>query len=357
MIQIDGSILEGGGQILRVAIALSSITQQPVSISNIRAKRNPPGMRRQHVVAIKSVAALTESEVRGLHVGSKEVTFIPGKIRGGSFSFKIGTAGSTTLVLQAFIPVTSYAPKKVSIEIHGGTNNQMAPPVEYFQTVFLPILRKMNYTGNISLLRRGFYPKGEGLVRGEFYPARSLIPLNLTEAADVSKITGLSFSCKLPNHIPDRMAAEASHVLNKTGFENVEVNIQNLQDGDVGCSVNPGCGLILFAELTNGIRISADSLGEIGKSAERVGQEAAQNLIEQLKTKAPVDMHLGDQLIIWAGLADGQSRFHVSKLTPHTLTAIDVFQRILNVKFKIEGTLGHSAIITVNGVGLRNNYL
>lgn len=357
MIEIDGSILEGGGQILRMSISLSSIIQKPIRIFNIRAKRKPPGLRMQHIVAIKSVATVVESDVTGLHIGSREVMFSPRKIRGGSFFFDIGTAGSTTLVLQALMPVAAYSPKQVEVEIRGGTNNQMAPPVEYFQRVFLPVLKNMNFTGTISLIRRGFYPKGGGLIKGQFFPAKALAPLNLTGNREVCKITGLSYSCNLPDHITHRMVKEAKNVLERADFKNVEIEIQSLQAHDKSCSLNQGCGIILFAELNNGIRVAADSLGEKGKPAEKVGSEAALNLISQLKTKAPVDMHLGDQLIVWTALADGISKIHVSKLTLHTLTSIRISEEILGAKIDVKGYLDQPAIITCKGVGLRNNYL
>ncbi len=357
MIEIDGSFLEGGGQIIRISVALSSITQKPIRIYNVRAKRKSPGLRMQHIVAIRSVAALVDAEVSGLTVGSTEITFIPRSIKGGSYFFDISTAGSTILVLQALMPTTAYSPVPVEVEIKGGTNNQMAPTVEYFQEVFLPVLRRMNFNGKISLIRRGFYPKGGGLIRGHFQPVKFLAPLNLIGKVETTKITGLSYSCRLPGHITQRMVREAVSVLYKSGFRDVDITVQSLQSETKLCSMDPGCGIILFAELDLGIKVAADSLGELGKPAEEVGRGAALMLVEQLKTGASLDPHLGDQLIVWAGLADGISQFRVGKFTLHALTSIEVSKKILDAKFKVEGELNKPAKITCEGIGLRNNYL
>ena len=146
MVEIDGSMLEGGGQILRTSVALSALTGKPVKIFNVRARRNPPGLRYQHLTAIKTVGALTEAEVEGLEVGSTEVKFNPKTIKSGSFSFNVGTAGSITLILQALAPVAAYAPGEVKVEITGGTNTKWSPPVEYvIDRVYRFIYSLMDY--------------------------------------------------------------------------------------------------------------------------------------------------------------------------------------------------------------------
>ena len=356
-ISIDGSMLEGGGQILRTSTALSALTGKPLKVFNVRAKRSPPGLRMQHITAIRSVAALVDAKIEGLKVGSKEIKFIPRTIKGGSFSFDIGTAGSVTLVLQALTPVSAYAPKKVFVEIKGGTNNQWAPPIEYMQHVFFPTLKHMGFDGSVSLVRRGFYPKGGGIVRASLNPVKILNPINLTGKPKVLRIWGLAYSCRLPSHIPQRMVKSVEEFLRKKGFTELNLEIEDLQPQHGKCSIDPGCGIILVAELENGFRIGADCLGELGKPAEKVGLEAASSLYEQLVREAMVDFHLADQLIIWISLAEGVSTFYTAKLTLHTLTSIEVCKQILGAKFKVEGELGKPATITCEGIGLKNKFL
>ncbi|RLI05871.1 RNA 3'-phosphate cyclase [Candidatus Bathyarchaeota archaeon] len=356
-VKIDGSILEGGGQILRVSTALSAVTSKPLKIFNVRVKRSPPGLRMQHITAIKAVAAVSDAWVEGLKVGSKEVSFIPKTVKGGSFTFDVGTAGSTTLVLQALAPVTAYAPKQVFVEIRGGTNNQWAPPVEYVQHVLLPTVERMGFEGSVQLIRRGFYPKGGGILRAYFNPVKSLKPLDLTmKVKKVLNVWGLAYSCRLPDHITQRMVKSAETTLRKAGYE-ANIKIESLQANHPLCSPNPGCGIIIFADLDEGLRIAADSLGELGKPAEKVGEEAAVGLIQQLESGAPVDFHLADQLIVWMSLAEGVSKFCTSKLTLHTLTSIEVCKQFLGSKFTVEGEMGKPATVICEGIGLKNRFL
>jgi len=356
-IVIDGSILEGGGQILRVSTALSAVTGKSLKIFNIRAKRSPSGLRMQHITAIRAVATLVDGKVEGLNVGSKEILFKPTKIKSGKFRFDVGTAGSITLVLQALTPVTAYAPDEVFVEIKGGTNNQWAPPVEYFENIFLPVLKLMGFEGSISILRRGFYPKGGGIIRARFNPVAYLRPLNIDKVSNILRLWGLAYSCRLPNHIPERMAKTAKKILADAGYGDVDIKIDSIQKDNPRCSLDPGCGIILIAELEGDLRIGADSLGEIGKPAEKVAEEAALSLIQQLEAKASVDYHLADQLIVWISLAKGTSKFYTSKLTLHTLTSIEICKQILGSKFTVEGELNKPARIICEGIGWENKFL
>lgn len=349
-------MLEGGGQTLRVSVALSALSGRATRIFNVRAKRNPPGLRLQHIAAIRSVASVAEAEVEGLNLGSLEVRFIPKTVKGGDFLFQIGSAGSTMLILQALAPVAAYAPKPISAEIHGGTNNKWAPPIEYVQQVLFPTLEKIGFQGSVALVRRGFYPKGGGTVRARLNPARRLMPLNLTAPSKVSQIRGLAYVCRLPGHIASRMARTAIEILRDAGYTDVNIQVESLQEGEGACAMSPGCGLFLVAELS-GLRIAADSLGEKGKPSEKVGAEAAEALLTQLGTGAPVDAHLADQLIIWLSLAQGVSKLKVCKLTLHTLTAMEVCKLFVGANFAVAGKLGETASITCEGAGLKNKFL
>lgn len=354
MIEISGDILEGGGQILRNSISLTTVANKSIRIFNIRAKRSKPGLRAQHINAIKAVAKLADAKVNGLTLGSNEIFFNPESIRGGSFRIDIGTAGSSSLVLQALMPVTSYSSNSVDIEIKGGTNTINAPPIEYIQKVLLPMISKMGFKGFVDLKRRGFYPKGQGIINARFEPVKKINPIQLTEFGEVEAINGISHSSNLPPHIVERMAKSASVALAEKGYNNVNIKTEVLRSGDPKCALDSGCELVLLAELSSGSIIGTNSLGRIGKPAEKVGIEAAYNLLTQFKKSAPVDKHLADQLIPYMSIADGRSKIMTNELTLHTLTCIEVSKRILHIDFRVKGELGEPASIECDGIGLKN---
>lgn len=354
MIEIDGSFGEGGGQILRNTISFSAVIGKPVRIYNIRAKRSPPGLRPQHATAIKAVAEIVNAKVEGLDIGSKEIFFYPGEKKHGNFSFNAGTAASTTLILQSLMPVMAFSNGKIEVELRGGTNNPLAPSIEYLKEVLLPILKRMGYKGDVELIKRGFYPKGQGIVKAFSIPVDYLKPIEIVDFGKVEYIKGLSYSSLLPDHIAKRIAQSAKKTLENAGYKNVDIDLEILQKDDFKCSLSPGCGIILYAYLSLNVIMASDSLGKLGKPAEKVGFEAANELIKQLNTKSPIDKHLGDQLIIWISLAEGLSKIKVSELTLHTLTSIEICKKLIGADFKIDGKMSQPAMIACNGIGLKN---
>ncbi|MHC1601407.1 MAG: RNA 3'-terminal phosphate cyclase [Candidatus Nezhaarchaeales archaeon] len=355
LVEIDGSMLEGGGQILRMSIALSAVTGVPIKVFNIRAKRKDPGLKAQHMTAIKAVASLVDAEVKGLALKSQELFFKPRTIKSGNFKFDVGTAGSTTLVLQSLLPAAAFAPSKVHVEVIGGTDNPLAPPVDYIDSVLRPLVAKMGYAFEVNVLRRGFYPKGGGIVRASTSPVVKLMPIKLEEQGDVKIVRGISYSSRLPDHIARRMANSASRILKNAGLD-VEIKLEILQPGHPKCALNPGCGIVLWAETTKGLVLGADSLGEIGKPAEKVGEEAARKLLDEINGGATVDRHAADQLIVYMTLADGESIIKTSELTMHTLTCIELSKILMpEVSFSIEK--GRPTVIRCRGVGLKNKFL
>lgn len=342
---------------MRNAVSLSAVTRKPIRIYNIRGKRAKPGLRAQHLNAINGVATLVNARTEGFAIDSREILFIPNVAQAHNFSIDVGTAGSTTLVLQALMPAAVFAGGSFHVEIRGGTNNPMAPPIDFLQRVLVPTLRRMNVSCEVVLVRRGFYPRGQGIVRLSVNPLRVLSSILIEDFGEVTRISGISYSSRLPNHITARMAESANDLLQEAQYGSADFELEMLDRDDSRCAFDPGCGIAIFAELSSGAILSGDALGAPGKPAEEVGAEAAKNLVDQLRTRSPVDKHLGDQLVVWASLAEGESRLKVTELTLHTLTAAEISRRIAGAEFKIEGQIGRPATLACAGIGLRNELL
>lgn len=350
---IYGDILEGGGQILRFTLPIAAITGLPIKVVRIRAKRPNPGLRRQHMISVESVARLSNAKVEGLELGSQELTFIPGPLKGGRYTFDIGTAGSTTLVLQALLPVMAFTNGSVDVTIIGGTNNPMAPPIDYVERILLPVLESTGFNPRIELIRRGFYPSGGGIVKASSTPIEgALKPIRILEFGYVKRISGIVYSSRLPSNIVDRMASTVERLLSRKGYD-VVLEREVLQPPNPRCAISPGCGILLYADLSSGFRIASDRLGVKGKPAEEVAEEAVRDLESQIKVAYPVDKHLADQLIIWMALADGESSIATCELTLHTLTCMELAKQLLGVEFEVDGGEGKPSKITCRGLGLK----
>jgi RNA 3'-phosphate cyclase len=343
MIEINGSQGEGGGQILRTSLALAALLREDLRISNIRHKRPNPGLARQHLASVRAIQEITHAKVEGAHLGSTELRFSPGEIKPGRYSIDIGTAGSVTLVLQTLLPACLFAGQPVELVISGGTDVRWSPPIDYMRQVFLPVAQKMGVKAEIVLQRRGYYPKGGGRVRVAVAPVKSLRALRVLERGEIKEIKGIAHSYNLPCHIVEREAAAARNKLNYPCDIELEC--------DRGFST--GTGIVLWAVCKNSI-LGSSALGEIGKKAEKVGEEAAAQLIAELQSNAPLDSHLSDQVIPYLALAEGKSLVRVAKLTNHLITNIGVVEEILNPGFEVKEK---DRIISVRGTGLRNEAL
>jgi len=348
LIEVDGSLMEGGGQLLRMATTYSAILGEPVKITNIRANRNQPGLKPQHLSTLKAVAEICSAETKGLEVASREVEFHPRKIKGGEFNFDIGTAGSCSLLLQCAAPVAAYSDGPVRISVRGGTAVRWSPPMHIVQHVVWAGLNRMGFSGVVRVLRDGYYPKGGGVVEARINPVRGFKSIEC-EKAEVSGIRGLSTCGGLPRHVAERQADSALRVIRDEGFE---AHIDVATPGKTLTPLSPGSVICLWAE--GDALIGDDGLGERGKTAERVGSEAAQRLIEQIRTGAYVDLHTADNLILPCSLAAGTSSFTVTRLTLHTLTAVEVAKSIIGAKIIVEGSEGKPGRITVEGRGVTN---
>jgi RNA 3'-terminal phosphate cyclase (ATP) len=350
MIEIDGSILEGGGQILRSAISLSALTTTPVKIINIRAKRNNPGLQAQHMASVAAVSRLVDAEVVGLNKGSQTIEFYPQRIRSGQFDIDVGTAGSITLVIQALTPVVCLSPNEVTFELTGGTDVPWSPTFDYLELVFAPTLRKMGCEISFQLLKRGHYPKGGGAVRAKVKPVSDkLKSVNLTEFGEVASIKGVSHAAKLPEHVAIRQARAAKDTLTKAGYKSVEIS--NWYHDDEINHLGSGSGISLCALTTKNAIIGSDALGEKGKPAEEVGSQAAQKLLDYLNKRCTVDTNLSDMLIPYMAAADGESRILAPELSLHTKTNITITQKFLNATFDVAEE-NELTVISCRGTGL-----
>ncbi len=348
MLEVDGSLMEGGGQLLRMATTYSAILGEPIRIVNVRAKRNQPGLKPQHLMTLRAVAELCAAETKGLEVGSCEVEFKPGRLKSGSFEFDIGTAGSCSLLLQCAAPVAAYADGPVKIRVRGGTAVRWSPPMTIVQYVVWAGLRKMGFSGDLRVLRDGYYPKGGGVVEAKMNPIQGFKPIT-GEKSSITGVRGLSTCGGLPRHVAERQAEAAADVLREEGFEAM---IDVATPGKASEPMSPGSVICLWAE--GDALIGDDGLGERGKTAEKVGAEAAQRLVHQVKTGAYVDLHTADNLILPCSLASGTSSFTVSRLTMHTLTAVEVAKMVAGVRITVEGMEGKQGRITVEGRGAVN---
>ncbi|NHJ46542.1 MAG: RNA 3'-terminal phosphate cyclase [Asgard group archaeon] len=346
-ITIDGSILEGGGSIIRNSVALSAVFQKPIEIKNVRAKRSRPGLRNQHTFAVRAIGEICNAKMEGVNVGSDYLRFIPGKISGGEFKVDVQTAGSLTLLLQAILPVAANAPETVKLLLKGGTDVPMAPPYDYLRYVFIPTIEKLGVEITLCVGRRGHYPKGGGTISCDIEPALRMKPLDFAfdKPTEAKCICGRAHAVQLPSHIADRMINAAITEL-KTHKLNVGVIEREWEEPKYDPHAGPGTGITLWACTNHGTLISGDSLGKKGVPAETVGKTAAQNLISQLKTKRPIDYHLADQLIIWMGLSQFPSVIDTSEITLHTLTNIHILEKLSNAKFEIKGSEGEPGIIS-----------
>jgi len=332
MISIDGSLGEGGGQIVRTSIALSVLTGQSVEITNIRANRPKPGLKAQHLHSIHALRKLCRAEVDGLELGSETLFFKPNKPEGTHIKVDVGTAGSITLVLQALLLALAKTKKTVHLDITGGTDVAWSPPIDYTKNVFIPMIEKMGIRVGLRILKRGYYPKGGGRVECIIYPTEKIGPLNLDffEKNKIKKIAGVSHAhekLKKADVAERQMKSVRKPVFNSLNISpHIEIDYQN--------TLSYGSGITLWAE-SNSI-LGASSLGGKGKFAGVVGEEAVRDFLFLIENGSAVDPFLADQLIPYIALADGKSSYTTSRLTDHTKTNIEITERFLNRRFRIE---------------------
>lgn len=326
---IDGSMGEGGGQILRTAIALAAIAGKRLKIVNIRAKRNPPGLRPQHLTAVRAVASISRGKLRGDKVGSVTLEFEPGTIKGGVYRFDVGTAGSISLVLQALLPVMAYANSPVRVTITGGTDVARAPTIDYISEVLRPLLAMVGYEFRIEVRRRGHYPRGGGIVVAEVNsPPQGFKGRDFVERGVLKEIKIRSHAVRLPRHVAERQARSAARIVEGELGVKPKFELEAYPPGR-DPHLGPGSGVLVWAVFEKSV-MGGDSIGEKGKPAEKVGMEAARSLLEDVRTGAALDRHASDMMPVYLALAGGLYKVKGAKLTSHALTLLELLKLILD---------------------------
>ncbi|HLC81240.1 MAG TPA: RNA 3'-terminal phosphate cyclase [Candidatus Nanoarchaeia archaeon] len=356
MIQLDGRYGEGGGALVRTALALSTLTGKSFEVKDIRAGRPNPGLKAQHLTAINALKEITGAETNKIFLGSTGLSFIPGRVKRGIYNIDIGTAGSITLLLQALILPCLFAPGKITLTIKGGTCGKWQASVDYLQNILLPQLNRFVEKIELKIIKRGYYPKGSGEVKLEICPRRSgnleeigskYAEINLTKQGKLEQIKGIiNLSTELQEkEVASRIKIAAESALKRY---NAPINFRIEQTA----SLSPGGEVLLYALFSsnhqidpdNPVILASDALIEKGKRSEEIGQEAAERLVKEISSNAAADHYLADQLIQFMALLPG-SKISTSSVSNHALTNIYVAEKFLAVQFKVSNNL-----IAVSGI-------
>ncbi|WP_437687429.1 RNA 3'-terminal phosphate cyclase [Sorangium sp. So ce176] len=326
MLTIDGSAGEGGGQILRTTLSLSLITQTPVRITSIRKGRARPGLMRQHLTSVQAAAQVGRAEVSGAAIGSQEIVFRPSALEPGEHTFRIGSAGSTMLVLQTVLPALLRAPAPSTLTLEGGTHNPMAPPFDFLELAYLPLVRRMGPDITATLVTPGFYPAGGGLARVSVAPAPSLAPLTLLSRGEIRGRRAVATVSNLPSSVAMRELEAAAAVL---GWEPACFKPSVLTGGH-----GPGNVLTIAVESEHVTEVFT-GFGEKGVRAETVATKVAEEARDYIAADVPVGEYLADQLLLLIALA-GRGAFRTVRPSSHTTTHLQLLRDLLGIRASVE---------------------
>jgi RNA 3'-terminal phosphate cyclase (ATP) len=342
LVKIDGSHGEGGGQILRTAISLSAISGKPIEVTNIRANRTNPGLRPQHLAGIKIIADLFHAKSENLKVGAEWIRFSPSdKFEGGSIKFDIGTAGSIPLILMTVVPAVSLSNNSLQIEVTGGTDVKASPTIDYIKHIVAKSYLSIGPKFSVDVLKRGYYPKGGGVVQCTVKPCKTPSTIELLATGYLEpKI--ISVCSQLPVHVAKRQISSALIALEKK-----DIRCSNYT-ASIETSISPGSSILVYSAADFGLYVGGDSIGELGKRAESVGTEAAMRFLDSTLAQATVDPFLADMLVLPLALSKGRSRYRVARVTQHLLTNLHIVSEIVRCKYSIEQQEG-SYIVTIEG--------
>ena len=325
MLTIDGSHGEGGGQILRTSLALSLVTGKPFRIESIRARRPKPGLRRQHLTAVRAAAEVGQAQVEGAELDSRQIVFVPGGVRPGEYHFDVGTAGSTTLVLQTVLPALMTAEGPSQLWLEGGTHNIYAPPVDFLEKAFLPILGRMGPKVEITLERPGFYPAGGGSIRVAVEPQAQLCRVDIPERGKILRRAACGVVSRLPLHIAER---EVETIRRRMSWPAEVVSTRQVDSAGPGNVVTVEIRSEHVTEVFTGF-------GQRGVPAEKVAAGVVREARRYLEAGVPVGGHLADQLPIPMALAGGGS-FRTLAPSSHTSTNVETLRHFLDISIRTE---------------------
>ena len=317
-VTIDGSMGEGGGQVLRTALTLSMCLQRPISIANIRAGRRKPGLLRQHLTAVRAAAAISGAVVDGAELGARSIRFAPSTLMAGHYEFRIGSAGSTTLVMQTILPALSLLDAPSTVVIHGGTHNSLAPSVDFIELALLPLLARMGLRVRSTLVRHGFNANGGGEWRFEIEPWREAAPLELTERGAATRAEAVATISNLQPHIAER---ELDRVAKRLGWAANALTVRAVPSISPGNVLSLRCGF-------EGVTEVFESVGMIGVSAERVAGRAIRDARSYLAGSHAVGEFLADQLLLPMVLGQGGA-FTTGALSSHARTNMALIEQML----------------------------
>lgn len=327
LISIDGSMGEGGGQVLRTSLSLSLLTSTPIRIDRIRTARSKPGLMRQHLMSVNAAAEIGDADVSGNEIGSTSIEFHPKQVRGGNYRFAVDGAGSTTLIFQTILwPLllgTTGSPSTVSFE--GGTHNPMAPPFDFVEKAFLPVVGRMGGRVDATLERCGFYPAGGGRWSATIHPVASLMRLELNDRPKVRNATAKAIVAHVPRTVADRELSSLASIL--------QWDVAQCVPDSVSDSAGPGNVLLAFVE-SDLVTEVFTSLGERGKRSEAVAHDVAVQVKRYLNAEVPVGEHLADQLLLPMALGNGGS-FRTVKPSLHTTTQIDLLKKVIGAQIRV----------------------
>ncbi|MBI1367643.1 MAG: RNA 3'-terminal phosphate cyclase [Planctomycetes bacterium] len=342
MLTIDGSIGEGGGQVLRSAVGMAAALGVGVRVEKIRAGRGKPGLMRQHLTAVRAAARVCGAQVTGDEVGSTAISFMPGAVTAGRYEFAVGTAGSATLVLQTVLPALLTAEGVSELTLEGGTHNPMAPTFDFLAKVFVPAIEQMGPRVEVNLERHGFYPAGGGRMTVRITPSAQLKPIEMLERGPVTNRMARVLVANLPGHIANR---ELKVVGRLTGWDETCMRYEFVKDSH-------GPGNVLILELECGqVTEMFTGFGMEGVPAESVAESTVREMRRYMASQAPVGRHLADQLLLPMVLAahtGGISRFRSGPLSRHALTQIDLLRAFTNAKIDITHLSDQSDQVTVS---------
>jgi len=355
-LEIDGSAMEGGGQILRMSVGLSALLRRPIRIAKIRGGRAKPGLQAQHLNGIQLVAGISEdSSLSGAAKDSLQIDFAPGKtLRGGRYEADTRTAGSTCLLAQASLPCLLFADRQSRLDLRGGTDAKMAPPVGYYVSVFRRNLNKFGADFDFEVARKGYFPRGGGQLILTVPPVRSLTPVTMTEMGDLIKVTvTASVAGSLPVSVAREMAGAAKEALKRSGVIHCDIAVEAYKEER---ATGSGSSVWIVCETSTGCVLGGSEVGSNKERPRLTGEAAARALLDSLEARPCVDEHMQDQVVVLMALAAGRSRVRAGPLTLHTETAVHIARAISGAEFRIEkaGDGSGAVIIECDGIGLEN---